>query len=279
MESQAKSQEGIIFKIAHYAIHDGPGIRTTVFLKGCPARCLWCCSPESQLPGLEMAKKKEKCLSCVSCCHDPEKCPGEALEWIGRQVSTEELLAEVQRDAPFWRRSGGGVTLSGGEPLAQPAFAEAFLKLCKARHIHTAIETCLFCKKETLEKVSGFLDFIQFDLKAMDPKLHRELTGLDNRGILENARFLLGSGKPLLVRFPLVLGCNDGEENLREMGAFLGECKPGVELEILPYHRMGIGRYEELGRTYPLPDTTSPTREELENAARILQEYPVRVIF
>lgn len=277
MAFQFSQQAGTIFKVAHYAIHDGPGIRTTVFLKGCPARCLWCCSPESQFPGPEMAKRKERCLACSSCLGDPEKCPGEALETIGRQVSPEELLAEVMRDAPFWRRSGGGVTLSGGEPLMQPGFLFAFLALCKSRHIHTAIETCLFCRRETLEKAMEFLDFIQFDLKAMDSGLHRELTGLGNEGILENARFLLASDKPLLVRIPLVPGCNDGEENLRALGSFLREHRSGVELEILAYHRMGIGRYEDLGREYPLPVTKPPAREELERAERILQEYPIKV--
>jgi len=268
---------GTIFRIAHYTIHDGPGIRTTVFLKGCPARCLWCCSPESQLPAPETAKKKERCRACDPCCGDPEKCPGEALETIGRQVSPGELLAEVMRDAPFWRRSGGGVTVSGGEPLAQPGFLAAFLELCKARYIHTAIETSLFCSRGALERVLGLLDFVQFDIKAMDPRLHRELTGLDNAEMLGNARFLLQSGKPLLARIPLVPGCNDGEENLRALGSFLGEHRPGVELEILAYHRMGVGRYEDLGREYALPGTKPPKREEMERAERILQEYPIKV--
>lgn len=277
MESGIASRAGTIFRIGRYTIHDGPGIRTTVFLKGCPARCLWCCSPESQLPRTEMAKKKERCLSCASCLEDPEKCPGEALETIGRIVSPEELFQDVRKDAPFWRRSGGGVTLSGGEPLMQAEFLVAFLALCKSHHIHTAIETSLFCRKETLERVMGLLDFVQFDLKAMDPRLHRELTGLDNAVILENARTLLHSDKPLLARIPLVPGCNDGEENLRALGAFLGEHRPGVELEILPYHRMGVGRYEELGMEYALPGTQSPTREEMERAENILREYPIKV--
>lgn len=277
METGTEKPTGTIFRIARYAIHDGPGIRTTVFLKGCPARCLWCCSPESQLSRPEMAKRKDRCMNCEPCSDDPEKCPGEALEMIGTRVSPEELLEKVRRDAPFWRRSGGGVTISGGEPLARPDFVEAFLELCMARHIHTAIETCLFCRKETLERISSLADFIQFDLKAMDAGLHRELTGLDNTGILENARFLLQSEKPLLARIPLVPGCNDGEENLRALGSFLGEHRPGVELEILSYHRMGIGRYEDLGREYPLPDAKPPTREELERAERILQQYPIRV--
>lgn len=277
MESRIASLTGTIFRVAHYTIHDGPGIRTTVFFKGCPARCLWCCSPESQLPYAETARKKERCLSCPACREDPETCPGEALERIGRDVSPEELLAEVVRDAPFWRRSGGGVTVSGGEPLMQPEFLFEFLSLCKSRHIHTAIETGLFCGRETLEKAMALLDFFQFDLKAMDPRLHRELTGLDNAGILDNARLLLASGKPLLARIPLVPGCNDGEENLRALGAFLGEHRPGVELEILAYHRMGVGRYDDLGREYPLPDTKPPAREEMERAESILREYPVKV--
>jgi len=277
MEIGTGSETGTIFRIARYTIHDGPGIRTTVFLKGCPARCLWCCSPESQLFGPEIAKKREHCRTCDPCCGDPEKCPGEALETIGRRVSPEELLAEVMRDAPFWRRSGGGVTISGGEPLAQPGFLAAFLELCKARYIHTAIETSLFSSRPTLERVLNLLDFVQFDLKAMDPRLHRELTGFDNAEILDNARFLLRGGKPLLARIPLVPGCNDGQENLRALGAFLGEHRPGVELEILAYHRMGVGRYEDLGREYALPGTKPPAQEEMERAESILGEYPIKV--
>ncbi|MCD8392388.1 MAG: glycyl-radical enzyme activating protein [Cloacibacillus porcorum] len=247
--------KGMIFNIAHYAVHDGPGIRTTVFLKGCPARCLWCCSPQSQ------SFTAERSLS------------GERI--FGRELTAEELFAEVWRDAPFWRRSGGGVTLSGGEVMAQPDFAAAFLDLCRAHNVHTAIESCLFASLETVTRIAERTDFIQFDLKAMEPSLHRRLTSLGNENILENAAALLRSGKPVLVRFPLIPGLNDTEENLRATGLFLEGARAGVSLEILRYHRMGVGLYEELGRRYPLPDVEPPTDDEYARAKKILSDYKI----
>ena len=278
MTSAASAVTGLIFDIAHYTIHDGPGIRTTVFLKGCPARCLWCCSPESQKGVPELARKKERCLGCDVCHDEPTQCPGEALQWIGRSVTVEDLLREVEKDRPFWRRSGGGVTLSGGEPLFQPQFVKVFLQACRDRNIHTALESCLFCKKDVLEDLMDLVDYIQFDLKAMDRERHFRLTGVDNQVVLDNAAILLQSSKPLLVRIPLVPGCNDDEANLRELGAFLGRHRRGAPLEVLPYHRMGVGLYEDLGRTYPLPDTLAPTEEQMEKALKILREYPIEVI-
>ncbi len=250
--------KGMIFNIAHYAVHDGPGIRTTVFLKGCPARCLWCCSPQSQ------SFTAERSLS------------GERI--FGRELTAEELFAEVRRDAPFWRRSGGGVTLSGGEVMAQPDFAAAFLVLCRAHNVHTAIESCLFASLETVTRIAERTDFIQFDLKAMEPSLHRRLTSLGNENILENAAALLRSGKPVLVRFPLIPGLNDTEENLRATGLFLEGARAGVSLEILRYHRMGVGLYEELGRRYPLPDVEPPTDDEYARAKKILSDYKIMVL-
>ena len=250
--------KGRIFNIAHYAVHDGPGIRTTVFLKGCPARCLWCCSPQSQSFEIERSAGGEKIF--------------------GRDVTAAELFAEVRRDAPFWRRSGGGVTLSGGEVMAQPDFAAAFLDLCRAHNVHTAIESCLFASLETVTRIAERTDFIQFDLKAMEPSLHRRLTSLGNENILENAAALLRSGKPVLVRFPLIPGLNDTEENLRATGLFLEGARAGVSLEILRYHRMGVGLYEELGRRYPLPDVEPPTDDEYARAKKILSDYKIMVL-
>lgn len=255
------SKKGLIFNIAHYAIHDGPGIRTSVFLKGCPGRCLWCSSPESQEFRPETVERNGRD------------------ETIGRWVSPEELLLEVERDRPFWRRSGGGVTVTGGEPLFQPRFVKEFLALCKSKNIHTAIETCLFAGGETLREVIGLVDYVQFDIKEMDPARHFRLTGMDNGVILQNAAALLRSSKPLLVRIPLVPGCNDTKENLEALGSFLQKHRPGVGLEILAYHRMGVGRYEELGRAYALQDTKPPTRLQVEEAAGILKGFSIRVIY
>lgn len=254
------TKTGRIFNIAHYTIHDGPGIRTTVFLKGCPARCLWCCSPESQSFDLECSIL------------DPNKV-------YGRDVTVEELFAEVRRDEPFWRKSGGGVTLSGGEVLAQPEFAKEFLALCRSRFIHTAIETSLFAKPKVARDVIPEADFVQFDLKAMDPKLHKKLTGLDNEMILDNAEELLKSDKDVLVRFPLIPGLNDSLENIEALGKFVSKNREYSKVEILKYHKMGIGTYEELGLIYSIPFVDPPEKEDVQKAADILKKYDLEVIF
>lgn len=251
---------GRILNIAHYTIHDGPGIRTTVFLKGCPARCLWCCSPESQSFDLEYSIL------------DPNKV-------YGRDVTIEELFTEVRRDEPFWRKSGGGVTLSGGEVLAQSEFAKEFLALCRSRFIHTAIETSLFAKPEIARDVINEADFVHFDLKAMDPTLHKKLTGLDNEVILNNAEELLKSDKDVLVRFPLIPGLNDSSENIEALGKFVSKNRKSSKIEILRYHKMGIGTYEELGLSYSIPFVDPPEKEDVQKAADILKKYDLEVIY
>ena len=254
------TKTGRIFNIAHYTIHDGPGIRTTVFLKGCPARCLWCCSPESQS-------------------FDLEKSVLDSDKLYGRDVTVEELFAEVRRDEPFWRRSGGGVTLSGGEVLAQPEFAKEFLALCKSRFIHTATETSLFATPEIARDVIAEADFVQFDLKAMDPELHKILTCLDNKIILKNAEELLKSDKDVLVRFPLIPALNDSIENIEALGKFVSQHRECAKVEILRYHKMGIGTYEELGRTYSIPFVDPPEKMDVQRVADILKKYKLHVIY
>lgn len=250
---------GRIYNIAHYALHDGPGIRTTVFLKGCHARCLWCCNPQSQCFEIERSASGNKIY--------------------GRDVRASELFEEVRRDAPFWRRSGGGVTLSGGEVLAQPDFSAEFLALCRTRGVRTAIESCLYASWETVRRVTDLVDYIQFDLKAMDEELHRRLTSVGNGEILYNAASLLRDrNKRVLVRLPLIPGLNDSESNLRATGLFLEQEREGVTLEILKYHRLGVGVYEELGRAYPLPDIMPPSEEQYQNARNILSEYKINVL-
>ena len=249
---------GVIFNLAHYAVHDGPGIRTTVFLKGCPLRCIWCCSPQSQSFEPERSLTNEKVY--------------------GREVSADELFAEVSRDAPFWRRSRGGVTLSGGEVLAQPDFAVEFLGICREHNVHTAIETSLFAASDVFRRVADAADLIQFDLKAMDGVLHKKLTGQDNEMILRNAAWLLQSGRECLVRCPMVPGVNDADKELHALGAFVEKHRERACVEILKYHRLGVGIYDELGRIYALPDVQPPTDAEISRAKEILSGYRINVL-
>lgn len=298
------SEKGRVFKVSRYAIHDGPGIRTTVFLKGCPARCLWCCSPESQEFARQIAHNDTLCLGCGRCeaactkhavyrlertvsfdaatcdfCGDCARvCPKEAMEIIGDDVTSRELFNLVRRDEPFWRRSGGGVTLSGGEVLSQANFAIDFLALCRSGGIHTAIETCLFADAHTLRTIADLSDFIQFDIKAITPSLHMNLTSLDNGQILDNAILLLQGKYDLIVRYPLVPGCNDFEEELDALGGFCAKNRPGATIELLPYHAMGMGRYAALGMEYTLHATRSPTVAEMARSAEILRRYSLNVI-
>jgi pyruvate formate lyase activating enzyme len=219
---------------------------------------------------------REKCVKCGVC---SEACPCEAIEVCGRTFAPSELLETVFRDAPFWRRSGGGVTVSGGEALSQPVFLFEFLELCRQRSVHTAIETCLFASLDTVRRLASLVDFIQFDIKAMSKDLHERLTSLGNENILRNAEYLLRKTLPLVVRYPLVPGCNDSEDELDALGDFLAQNRPGVELEILPYHRMGVGKYKALGLEYSLHGTAPPSKVEMSRAAEILERYPIEVIY
>jgi pyruvate formate lyase activating enzyme len=249
---------GRVFNIAHYTVHDGPGIRTTVFLKGCPMRCVWCCSPQSQSFYTESSVKGDK-------------------SW-GQDFTAKELFKEVRKDAPFWRRSRGGVTLSGGEPLSQADFAAEFFDICRYYNVHTAIESSLAVPEERAALVTDKTDLVMFDIKAVDSSLHREITGIDNEDILKNARSILESGKEVLVRFPLIPTVNDSEDNIRAIGEFVEEAREGTPLEVLRYHKMGVGIYEELGRPYFIPEAEPPTDGEFLRAKEILRNYKIKVI-
>ena len=279
-----------IINIARFCIDDGPGIRTTVFLKGCPLRCAWCHNPESQAEYPEILWDADRCTHCGICAarcksgahsirdgrhhFDPalcqhcgacaEQCPAGALELAGRRVSTDEVLAEVQKDAVFYNASGGGVTVSGGEPLAQPAFTAELLRLCREARIHTAIETSGFASEDAWKQVLPFCDLVLFDIKETDEERHAGYTGAPLAPILRNLRHVDEAGVPILLRAPIIPGWNDREKHLaalRELKNSLRSCKG---LQIMPYHSMGTHKYEKLQRAYRCLEVPEPAADVIE---------------
>lgn len=273
---------GTIFQIERFALHDGPGIRTTVFLKGCAMRCWWCHSPESQSIGPEPFPRPERCIHCGEClnacthgalqdtadgvdtlremcevCGDcVVACPSGSRDLVGWKITVAELLAEVERDTAFHDRSGGGVTFSGGEPLLQPRFLGEAIGACRARGIHTAVETAGFVPWHSVE-VAAAADLVLYDLKLLDEEKHRKYTGVSNRPILSNLARLLATGTNVRVRVPLVPGINDALTDLDALGRALAGL--GVrDVDLLPYHTAGLAKYARLGRTPLLPETQAP---------------------
>lgn len=229
---------GIISNIQHYSLQDGPGIRTTVFLKGCPLRCRWCCNPETQNADPEFMK----------------------LEKIGRRMSVDEILQEVEKDEIFFRQGGGGLTVSGGEPLLQGKFTLALLTEAKRRHLKTAIETSGYGEKTLVRNIAEKLDMIYMDLKCLDPEKHRRWTGVSNDRIMENIMMIaaLPCRGHFTVRTPVIPGFNDAENEIREICCFLKSLPGELEYELLPYHRLGRDKYTGLGREYPMGDVQLP---------------------
>lgn len=260
---------GTIFDIQRFSIHDGPGIRTTVFFKGCNLRCLWCHNPESQSAQPQLMFYKDKCVGCGECkkvcprAFTPDcvskgdcvaACRHGAREMSGATGMAESVIDTVLRDKAFYKTSGGGVTLSGGEPLLQPEFALEILKACKESGIHTAVETAGNVSFAVFEKILPFVDLILYDIKGIDPENHKKNTGVSNERILENARALAESGKDILFRMPYIPGYNDTEAPaVADFARSLGK-----EVELMAYHEIGMGKYAALGRDYPAPDAAPP---------------------
>jgi len=294
---------GTLFAIKRYALHDGPDLRISVFFKGCPLSCLWCHNPEGMRSGPEAHTSPEKCVACGACLlacphnalraagqtliRDPsacpacgacaEVCPSLAHEVVGRTWTVGAVLDEIEKDAPFFEGTCGGVTFSGGEPLDQPEFLEALLVECGRRGWHRALDTSGFAPWETLDRIRRHVDLFLFDLKHMDARKHRACTGVDNALILGNLRILADLGSPLQLRLPLIPGLNDDEANLRSTGLFAASLPGMRSIDVLPYHSAARGKYKKLGLAYPADRIPPANAEMVSRAATILQNCGLSV--
>jgi pyruvate formate lyase activating enzyme len=298
--------KGVVFNIQHYAIHDGPGIRTTVFLKGCPLGCLWCQNPESQDLKPVIFFDAEKCTGCGMCvevCPESairiidgksatdrrlckgqgkcaEICPNEARSLMGRYMSGAEVFEDVNADALFYQNSGGGVTLSGGDPIAQPAFSIDILKRCRNAGIHTAIETCGFARWDVLKTILKHTDLVLYDIKHMDPDKHKQHTTVCNQLILDNAKKIrLELKLPMLARLPVIPGYNDSPENLNAAAQFIArELGTDVNVHLLPYHRLGETKYERMEKPGGCVRIDPPGDDRMQSLKKIFESFGLTVI-
>ncbi len=292
-----------VFNVQRCSIHDGPGIRTTVFIKGCPLRCDWCHNPESLDGAPEVAINEQKCTTCGACIEAcpqsdgnrpargadwddgtcrrcgacAEVCPGEARELIGEPRAMAELVEEIERDRPFFEASGGGVTFSGGEPLCHPTFLAACLDACREKGLHTTVDTSGFASKKVIRDIAARADVLLYDLKHMDPEIHERHTGVDNRQILENLRAVSEMGGTVWIRFPLIPGFNDHDANLEAMAVFVNSLPFPHPLFVLPYHPAGLDKYRRLGKEAPNIDFNSPSDFEVESIVERLRSHGLEV--
>lgn len=303
---QNRTLTGTVLRIERTSIHDGQGLRTVLFLKGCPLECRWCSTPESQGFQPEKGYMSERCTGCGTCvqaclsqaitipqgspgiiidqtkCKDcfvcVDKCPKGALKKYGNTMSVEQVMKEICKDEIFYFHSGGGITISGGEPLSQPGFVAEILRQCRSLGIHTAIETSLYAPWESIEKVLPWLDVLYVDIKHMDGGLHKQWVGADNETILCNLGKIDGTKYPLeiIVRIPMIPGVNDTDTNLMQAVQFCSSLKKLKDIELLPYHRLGTDTYRHLGREYSLKDLLPPSRDRIserkEYVAKLLKE-------
>ena len=297
MESHKRS--GRITFVQRMSLHDGPGIRSTVFMKGCNLRCRWCHNPETWDAAFQLQYIGSKCLHCLTCagvcpvkaivpvdgrlyiernlCNlcgkCAERCPGEALSVVGRDCTPEGLLNEVLKDRIFYDISSGGVTVSGGEPLMQDVFVREFLTLCKANSIHTAVETNLNIPWTHIEPLLPYTDLWMCDIKVFDTRLHEKWTGSSNALILENIRKLCGTGAEIIVRTPVVPGVNDSEEEIGKIASYLSEYKGDIRYELLPFHTLGFEKFDNLGMGNPMAGAEPVDRDRLGKLKKFISQY------
>jgi len=292
------SLRGIVFNIQRYSIQDGPGIRTTVFLKGCPLHCLWCHNPEGQSPKPEIIWWEKRCLGCRECVKacplntdifPPvfdlrcdlcgrclEVCPGKALELAGKEFTVGQLMEEVLKDRIFYDLSEGGATFSGGEPLFQGNFLLEMLQACRRERVHVAVDTSGYASRELVLKVAELADLFLYDLKLMDEEKHLKYTGVSNSLILENISALLRSGKKVIVRFPVIPGINDDDNNIRLMRNFLYPLNV-MEIDLIPYHKIAQDKYRRIRRAYPLPSLEPIAQGRLEEIRKFFESFVPKV--
>lgn len=303
--TSGKEKQGLIFDVQRLSLVDGPGGRTTVFLKGCPLACAWCCNPESFSEEPEIILRDTKCSAlgkCVEICPQEavskvdgrrvidwercdrcgkcaDACPAKAIERIGRYTTVNEVMKIVMEDVRYYRRSGGGITLSGGEPLAQTDFTLALLEEARREGVHTALDTCGYAEWEVLKEVLNYTDLALYDVKHIDSAKHREAIGVPNELILENLQKTAGrSDLKVWIRYPVVPLFNDSDRDVEELCHFVGDLGPAVErIALLPYHNLGVEKYPAVGRGCSLQDTPSATRGRVRELKDLIESRGLKV--
>jgi len=262
-----KEAKGIIFDIKRFAVHDGPGIRTTIFFKGCPLKCWWCANPEGQNPN------PEEILSTLN-----QNSEGDCLkEIIGKEVTIEEVMNEVSKDRIFYEESEGGITFSGGEPLLQPNFLSSLLSLCKEEGFHTAIDTSGYASKDVFEEIIDNVDLFLYDLKLLNDEEHIKYTGVSLNLILDNLRYLCEKNKEIIIRIPIIPSITDSSENINQIGEFISNLECISRVDILPFNKMGEAKYRRLEKPYMLNNINPPSEERMNEIKKLLETFDLNV--